>query len=122
MKKIHIVVLVIFGFIMTPTISYACGIKSAKKCCKKEASAKQSDQKECCDKSSGSGDKKGCGGKCGNPSCNCPVMVNFSLPAVPITYLESYTLIIASEKKVFHYTEIYISSAFARLRLPPKIS
>lgn len=121
MKKIHIILLVTLGLFLIPSITYACGSKSEKKCCKKEASAK-SEKKECCDKSSDSGDNKGCAGKCGKASCSCSEMVNVSFLILPTTYLENYTVIIASEKKAFHYKEIYASSAFDRLRLPPKIS
>lgn len=121
MRKFHIILLVTLGLFLIPSITYACGSKADKKCCKKEASAK-SEKKECCNKSSDSDDDEGCAGKCGNASCSCPTMVNVSLPVLPTTYLDNYTAIIALEKKAFHYAEVHVSSAFDRLRLPPKIS
>lgn len=119
MKKIHLILLLAIGFLMIPSITYACDSKSDRKCCKKETSSDS--QQDCCKKSKSShGD--GCGGKCGNPSCNCPVMLTFSLPVLPITYLENGAVTLASEKRTFHYREVYVQSGFSTLRLPPKIS
>ena len=123
MKKFHILLLVIFGFILTPTITYACGIKSEKKCCKKESPAK-TDKKKCCSKTEDTDtDEKGCGGSCGDPSCNCPISIVYSLFTFnTIADIQQYIFISISDRSRFNYTEIFVKSVYDALRLPPKIS
>ncbi len=123
MKKLHIVLIVIFGLFLTPTITYACGTKSEKKCCKKEITAK-TEKKKCCSKTKDSGsDEKGCGGSCGDPSCNCPTAIAYSFFNIITTpELQQNTFTTFYDRNAFSYTEIFVKSVYDSLRLPPKIS
>jgi len=62
MTKNHIViVLVVMGLFLMPSLTYACGMKSETSCCRKEVSSK-GDKKECCKKDNGSNNKGHDGG------------------------------------------------------------
>ena len=119
MKRIYILLFVTFGFLMSPTIAFACG--SSKQSCKKETSS-PAKKNSCCSSNQDSDDEGKCGGKCGKSSCNCPSMVTSSILVMPIVNSLYINYQIILEKKEFHYSEIYIPSAYNKLWLPPKIS
>lgn len=120
-RQFFIGIIVILGFFLTPTLTYACGKsveKTEKSCCKKETS--KSDKKDCC-KNHSQKDKNDddCDGKCKNSSCHCPTApLAIVLPFV--TEMKYYNIFL--EKVTIAYTEIYISSGFHSIWLPPKIS
>lgn len=120
-RQISILLIVMLGFFLTPTLTYACGTKAEKtekSCCKKETS--KSDKKDCC-KSHSQKDKNDddCNGKCKNPSCHCPTApLTIVLPFV--TEMKYHNIFL--EKVTIAYTETYISSGFRSIWLPPKIS
>ncbi|WP_414000112.1 hypothetical protein ACMDB5_06030 [Flavobacterium sp. W1B] len=119
-KKFYILLLVMFGFVMMPSIAFACGTKTEKSCCKKESSS-QTKKADCCkkNKKSNEGSHSGCDGACKNISCS-PV-VHLSLPT--LFYAESNQPFVFSQKKQnYYYSEIFISSDFRAIWLPPKIS
>lgn len=121
-KQIYILLIVVFGFLLTPTPTYACGkshTKTEKTCCDKKTS--QTKKNDCCKKehSQSNHDNDGCGGKCGHSSCHCSgVNIAIALPFVS----ELKHTISFSEKQSILYTETYISSGFRSIWLPPKIS
>jgi hypothetical protein len=89
------------GFFLTPTLTYVCGKsveKTEKSCCKKETS--KSDKKDCC--------KNHC------PTAPLAIVLPF------VTEMKYYNIFL--EKVTIAYTEIYISSGFHSIWLPPKIS
>ncbi|MDA6069185.1 hypothetical protein NJT12_06090 [Flavobacterium sp. AC] len=115
-KKFYILLLVTLGFLMGPTLTYAHGTKTAMSCCKKESSSEN-----CC-KKKGSKEKehncdKGCLGNSCTPTSSC----GFSPMAIFQT--ENNSLFSFSDKKQnYFYSEIFISSDFRSIWLPPKIS
>ncbi len=119
-RQISILLILMLGFFLTPTLTYACGKpaeKTEKACCKKETS--QTEKKDCC-KSHSQKDKNDdcCGGKCKNPSCHCPTApLTIALPFV--TEMKYHNIFL--EKVTIAYTETYISSGFRSIWLPPKI-
>lgn len=119
-RQISILLIVMLGFFLTPTLTYACGKsveKTEKSCCKKETS--KSDKKDCC-KNHSQKDKNDddCDGKCKNSSCHCPTApLAIVLPFV--TEMKYYNIFL--EKVTIAYTETYISSGFRSIWLPPKI-
>jgi hypothetical protein len=102
MNKYHIFVIVLFGFLLMPSKTFACGNSSGKNSCKKEVSSK-TDKGNCCKGDDNSKDKKpsGCGGKCGHSNCT--------------------TSTFSTEKPRFYHSETFISSGFTSVWLPPKI-
>ena len=79
MNKFHILVVALFGFLLMPSNSFACGTKTEKSCCKKETTSK-TEKKDCCNNKQHSKDKdNSCGGKCGHSNCTSSTTVNFSI-------------------------------------------
>lgn len=121
-KKFYIVLLVVLGFFMTPSAAFACGTKTEKACCKKESSSKK-EKKECCKKEQSSKEKshEGCNGACKDVSCNSST-VYLSLTSLFYTELNNQLFSFSTEKQNYYYSEIFISSDFRSIWLPPKIS
>lgn len=121
MKKIDLLLLVIFGFLLLPSITFACGNscenRSEKHSCKKENTSKT--QKEnCCDGDNHSKSKNhnGCKGKCG-----CTRVINGFTATIELNF-KSNNFDFFTEKQNFSNTETFISSGFYSLWLLPKIS
>jgi hypothetical protein len=117
--------MLLFGFLLMPSITFACGksceSKTEKRCCKKETSSNKPEKKSCCSKddNSESNDDKGCGGKCGCSS-TCP-----STPLnlfTDITFQNNIFNFSSIEKVKFLYTTPSISDGFYSIWLIPKIS
>ncbi|MFV5698342.1 hypothetical protein ACM55H_08205 [Flavobacterium sp. ZT3R17] len=121
-KKFYIMLLVMFGFFMMPSIAFACGTKSEKACCKKEVSSK-TEKADCCSKKHSSKNKshEGCNGACKNISCSSST-VYLGLSSLFYTDLNNKNVSFSSEKQNYYYSEIFISSDFRSVWLPPKIS
>lgn len=122
MNKVHIVVIVLFGFLLIPSKTLACGSSSDKNSCNKEVSSKK-ENKDCCQGNNNSGNKreKGCAGKCGHSKCGCPSSSNgFTL--VYEIYFKNNIFDFSTEKQKDFYSETIISSGFFSLWLIPKIS
>lgn len=120
-RQFPILLIVMLGFLLTPTLTYACGkkTKTEKSCCEKTSSKSQ--QKDCCKKehSKTNKDNRDCEGNCGNASCHCP-SVNFpiSFPLVselkhPVSFFE---------KQNIFYPKTNTSLPFTSMWAPPKIS
>ncbi|MEX0995841.1 MAG: hypothetical protein WDZ45_02185 [Flavobacteriaceae bacterium] len=118
----YITFFTLVGFIMTPTVTYACSSKSNETEISSNNSNKESLQKnDSCNKEKGQcGEhEKDCDGKCGNSNCHCPSSsISFTIPFFAQL---SQTKIILSKPK-FYYQETYYSSGFTSIWLPPKIS
>ncbi|MBP7642689.1 MAG: hypothetical protein KA767_05085 [Saprospiraceae bacterium] len=120
MTRQIILLIVMLGFFLTPTLTYACGKpaeKTEKSCCEKGVSI--SDKKDCCKThSENDNNNDGCEGKCGHPSCHCPITpLTIALPFVSKEKHNFYFV----EKQSIPYTETYTSSGFCSIWLPPKI-
>jgi hypothetical protein len=120
-RFIYISLLTLTGFILTPTATYACGLKSEniENTCIKQSDTEK-ENKDCCNTDKEHCDKHGnhCNGNCGNPDCHCPTTcTNFT---VPFFVQFSQTKIILSKPK-FHYQEAFYSAGFISMWLPPKI-
>lgn len=119
-RQISIMLIVVLGFFLTPTLTYACGkshTKTEKSCCDKKTS--QTEKKDCCkNHTDNNQNNDGCGGKCKNASCHCPTPpLTIALPFV--TEMKYHNIFL--EKVTIAYTETYISSGFRSIWLPPKI-
>jgi hypothetical protein len=114
--------LVMLGFFMTPGVALACGTKSEKACCKKESSLEK-DKKECCKKAASSKEKshEGCDGACKNSICSS-LTVYLGMTSFYYTELNNQTFSFSAEKQNYYYSEIFVSSDFRSIWLPPKIS
>lgn len=121
-KKFYILLLVMLGFFMTPSVAIACGIKTEKVCCNKESSSKK-DKKECCKKklSSNKDSHEGCKGACKNITCNSS-SVYHGITSLFHTEANQQIFSFSTEKQNYYYSEIFISSDFRSIWLPPKIS
>ena len=121
-KKFYIVLLVMLGFFMTPSVAFACGTKTEKACCKKESSSKK-DKKECCKKeqSSKKESHEGCSGACKDVPCSSST-VYIGMTSLFHTELNNQLFSFSTEKQNYYYSEIFISSDFRSIWLPPKIS
>jgi len=108
------------GFFMMPSIAFACGTKSEKACCKKEA-ASQTKKMPCCSKEKSSKSHEGCNGGCKHVSCTSSV-VSLALSSPLYVALNSQLFSFSPEKQNYYYSEIFISSDFRSVWLPPKIS
>ena len=121
-KKFYIMLLVMLGFFMTPSVAFACATKTEKACCKKESSSKK-DQKDCCkkEKKSDESSHDGCKGACKDVSCGSST-IYLGLTSAFYTELSNQVFIFSTKKQNYYYSEIFISSHFRSIWLPPKIS
>jgi hypothetical protein len=122
MKKFHILVIAIFGFLLMPSIIFACGNNSEKHSCKKETSSKM-DKDDCCKDDSHSKTKNhdNCGGKCRHSKCGCVSSSNSFTSSNEIN-INNKIFNFSYEKQNFCNSEAFISSGFYFLWLIPKIS
>jgi hypothetical protein len=122
MNKFHILVIVLFGFLLVPSGVFACEKNSVKHSSRKEISSKTCND-DCCKKDGQSKSKnhEGCAGKCNHSKCGCASSCNTS---VSITEWNSTInrFNFSSEKQKFYNYETNISSGFNSLWLIPKIS
>lgn len=114
--KFYILLIVIFGFLMMPINTFACGTKSEKSCCKREIN-KSSCKKECCKNKS---KNKECEGKCGKPTCSVKT-ISFGIALSFFDEVANNTIIIASQKSQFFDMKTNLSSGFYNIWLPPVI-
>jgi hypothetical protein len=112
--------LVMLGFFMMPSVAFACGTKSEKACCKKEASS-ETKKMACCDKGKSSKRHDGCNGGCKHVSCTSSV-VSLALSSPLYVAINNQLFSFSPEKQNYYYSEIFISSDFRSVWLPPKIS
>src|SRR5690606_15050442 len=120
-RQISIMLIVMLGFFLTPTLTYACGkshTKTEKSCCDKQTS--QTEKKDCCkNHSDNNKNNDGCGVKCNNPSCHCPTVAHAFALTLDVGMKNN---ILVLEKLTFGYTQSYISSGYHSIWQPPKLS
>jgi hypothetical protein len=98
-------------------VTFAHGAKAEMSCCKEKSTTK-----DCCKEKDSKKKGHSCDNSCVGSSCGCPVANCASSPMVSF-YTESNSLFSFSEKKQnYYYSEIFISSGFRSIWLPPKIS
>jgi hypothetical protein len=78
MNKFHILVILLFGFLLIPSGVFACEYNSTKHSFKQEISSKVCNE-DCCKNDSHSKNKNGCGGKCNHSNCGCASSSNTSV-------------------------------------------
>ena len=119
MKKIYIIILVLIGFILSPTSTFACGTTSKKASCKSEMNAENCKMK-CCQKKSKDKSSKSCEGKCGKSICQIQTV---SFGAILPTFLEikNNYFLVSTSKQIFYNNKTNISSGFYFIWSPPNI-
>jgi hypothetical protein len=122
MKKFHVILLLLFGFLMTPSAVLACGKHSGKQSCKKEMSKTQDDN--CCSNHKDSdGKHNGCDGKCGHKQCGCSSSTcTAGLAFTSAIDLPKKVTEIITGKQRFYHSITDLSPGFYSLWLIPKIS
>lgn len=121
-KRLHILIIILtLGLFSSPTLSYACGTKTEKSCCKKETTSKTV-KKDCCNGKNSKDQDNSCGGKCGHSNCTSSTSMNFSLISTFEIDFNSINFDFSSEKQKFYNTKTFISSGFSNVWLIPKIS
>jgi hypothetical protein len=123
MKRFYILLIVVLGFFLMPTATFACENHSKKGFCNKETSSKTDRDDCCCSDSNHSknSNHSNCGGKCGHPKCACP-STNTSFIVAYELNIKNKKFVFSSEKQKFYNLETFISSGFYSLWLIPKIS
>lgn len=117
-SKIYIVLLIIFGFILGPTGSYANTNVKEKACCKKEQVTK-----ECCKRQQHTQEKQNSQTSCKKGDCACPVLSTNFVSACTIPAISSDVfLVLLSHKNNYFYDENIHSNVFCAIWLPPKIA
>lgn len=122
MNKFYIIAILLFGFLLMPSSSFACEKNSSKHSTKKEISSKMCND-NCCKKDSHSKTKnhEGCGSKCNHSKCGCASSCNISVSIIEWN-IDANRFNFPSTKQDFYEYETDISSGFNSLWLIPKIS
>ena len=119
-NRLHILIIILTLVILTvPTLSYACGTKTEKSCCKKKTISK-TEKKDCCKNKQSKNQDDSCGGKCGHSNCTAST-VNFSLISFYEIEFKNNNFYFSTDKSNFYHSETFISSGFTSVWLPPKI-
>lgn len=121
-KKFCILLFVVFGFVMMPSIAFACGTKMEKACCKKEMASK-TEKKDCCgnDSHSKSKNQNGCNGKCGQALCSSP-SVNIGIASAFQLETHNNVFDFSTEKQKFYQSVSFTAAGYSSIWLIPKIS
>ena len=121
MKKFHFIVIVLFGFLMMPNPTFACGNSSSGSCSMEMSSKTKS--KDCCEKDSHSKSNKHkqCNGKCGKALCSTP-SVNTAIPSHAQFEIKSESISFLSERQKFYQSVSFTSAGYSSIWLIPKIS
>ncbi|RWW98821.1 hypothetical protein [Flavobacterium cerinum] len=116
-KKIYILLLLTLGFLLGPTVTYAHNNKAEMACCKKESS-----KKDCCKEHHSKEKKHSCDSGCKSVSCGCPSVSCGFTPTLAFQSENDSLFDFSDRKQNYFYSEIFISSDFRSIWLPPKIS
>jgi hypothetical protein len=121
MKRIYLLVLVIFGFLLMPTVTFACGSHSEKNSCNKKGSA-NTEKMDCCKNDNHSKNTKheGCNGKCGHSNC-VTTSIQFSVVFFEIQF-KNNNFAFSEKRQNYFNSNTNLSSGFYSLWLIPKIS
>lgn len=117
MKSFHILIVVLFGLILMPSTTFACG-----SCHKDKIEKREKKQNDCCDNDNHSAKHKECGGKCKHPTCNC-ITPAFNVILTSFSELKlNNNFNFSNEKMSFTFKESNISTGFYYIWTPPNIS
>lgn len=116
-KRIYILLLLTFGFILGPTQSFSHNNKVEMACCMKESSTK-----ECCKENHSKEKQHNCSSSCKDVSCGCPTVYCGYASVLSIQKDNNLIFDLLERKQKHFYSEIIISSDFHSIWLPPKIS
>lgn len=121
MKRVRIIVLIMLGFFLMPTLAFACGGHSKKNACCKENVA-NSEKTDCCknEKKSKNKNQEGCNGKCGHSNC-VVTSIKFNVVFLEIKF-KNNNFDFSEIKQNYFNSETNLSSGFYSLWLIPKIS
>lgn len=119
MKKIRVIVLVLFGLFLMPNSTLACGMTSKKSSCKTEMNSDNCKMK-CCQKKSKDRSSKGCDGKCGKSTCQVQT-VSFGAIVPQFSEIKLNNIFVFTSKQVFYNNKTNISSGFYFIWSPPNI-
>lgn len=120
-KKFHIVlVIMMFGFLLMPLSTFACGGQSEKKSCT-EKTSKTPEKMDCCSNESHSKNKcdNGCNGKCGHSNC-VTTSTQFNAVIFDIKF-KNHNFDFSEIKQNYFKSNTNISSGYSSLWLIPKI-
>jgi hypothetical protein len=115
--------LILFGFVMIPTLSLACEQHKEKTEIANQNFASETDQsKDCCNNHSSSkqDSSENCEGNCCDSNCNC----SSSCQNPTVTYfneLEKTNGVSPFKKEKYFHQDNYVSGVFLSIWLPPKI-
>ena len=119
-NRLHIIIIILtLGVFLSPTLSYACGTKTEKSCCKNETSSK-TEKNDCCNGKHSKNKDNSCGGKCGHSNCTTS-SVTFSIISFNEIKFKNNSFDFSTEKPKFYHSKTFISSGFTSVWLPPKI-
>jgi hypothetical protein len=116
-KKFYILLLVTLGFLLGPTPTFAHGTKTEMSCCKEKSTTK-----DCCKKKDSKKKGHSCDTSCVGNSCGCPTAYCGSTPMFFSQTTNNLLFSFSEKKQNYYYSEIFISSDFRSIWLPPKIS
>ena len=103
-----------------PTLSYACGTKTEKSCCKR-AKLEKIEKKSCCNNKNTKDKDNSCGGKCGHSTCTTSTFLNLSMVSNFEINFKNYSFDFLIAKPKFYHSKTFISSGFTSIWLIPKI-
>lgn len=124
-KYISVVIFLGLGLLLVPSISYACAkkmVQHKQASCSKDNS-KNEGQKDCCNTDSGKtdGHQKDCKDNCNHSSCRCSTASSSSGLTTPDEFYAA-SHFTETKRQKFGFREIYYSSGYLSIWLPPKIS
>ena len=119
MKKIHIILLVLIGFLIMPISTVACGTISKKSCCQSEIKNSGCKMK-CCQKKSKNKSNKGCEGKCGKSTCQVQT-VSFIATLPNFSEIKNNYYFFSTSRQCFFNQETNISDGYYFIWSPPNI-
>jgi hypothetical protein len=114
------VLILTVGFFILPALSYACGTKTEKSCCKKEFTSK-TEKKDCCCKKHKKENDNSCGGKCGHSNCTNTTTVSLNFISLNEIEFKNNNFDFSTQNQNFNNPKTHISSGFSSLWLIPKI-
>lgn len=121
-KNLYILLLVVLGFFMSPTTAMACNQKGEMTCCAKKSTAKK-EKKDCCSKKQSSKKEShdGCNGACKNITCGGSFVYLGMTNGIQLEF-NNPLFDFSTKKQNFYYSNIFVSSGYKSIWLPPKIA
>src|SRR5699024_9905768 len=117
-QQFSILIMAFFGFLLLPSLSYACNqtADQAAHSCRANENSHSADDSCCVSQQSQRHHDDGCGSDCSHSACHC---VSCSV-VVPALSADS-NLFPVAEKQLSFRNELFLSSEFLSIWVPPKI-